>query len=336
MKNTVYYRQAELVLDVLPFIHREPVFALKGGTALNFFVRNLPRLSVDIDLTYLPLTDREQALADISEKLLHISEAIKRAFPIITTIPGYLHNSNYVKNIIVNKKDATIKVEPNLVIRGSVYLPHTLSLCRKAKDLFERAIDIQSLSFADLYGGKICAALDRQHPRDLFDIKLLLENEGLSDEIRKAFIVYLISHKRPIVEILDPGLQNLTNSFNLEFEGMTIETVTLDELISVRSELIKAIKQSLTIDERKFILSVKGRKYFHCLPKSYQTTRPSQPSKSCLRVAQHTDCELQSLRPNPKSSFIIGFNTKHCYGIINLGYSQWNHNDMILDRLPIN
>lgn len=255
----MYYGQAELVLDVLPFINREQVFALKGGTALNYFVRDLPRLSVDIDLTYLPLGSREAALADISEKLLHISEAIKRAFPIITTIPRYLHNSDYVKKLIVNKKDATIKVEPNSVIRGSVYLPHTLSLCRKAKDLFERAIDIQSLSFADLYGGKICAALDRQHPRDLFDIKLLLENEGLSNEIRKAFIVYLISHDRPIVEILNPGLQNLTESFNLEFKGMTTEDVTLDELVSVRTELIKVIKQSLTVDERKFILSIKDK-----------------------------------------------------------------------------
>lgn len=259
MKDTVYFKQAELVLDTLPFISKVSDFAVKGGTAINFFVRNQPRLSIDIDLTYLPIEHREASLADISEKLLHISKAIKQAFPIITTQSTYSSDSNYVIRLIINRNDTIIKVEPNLVIRGSVYPSQTLSLCSRAKDLFEREIDIQSLSIPDLYGGKICAALDRQHPRDLFDIKLLLENEGLSDEIRKAFIVYLISHKRPIVEILDPGLQNLTNSFNLEFEGMTIETVTLDELISVRSELIKAIKQSLTIDERKFILSVKNK-----------------------------------------------------------------------------
>ncbi len=256
-KNTVYYGQAELVLDVLPFINREPVFAIKGGTALNFFVRNLPRLSVDIDLTYLPLIDREQALDKISEKLLHISEDMKRAFSIITATPTYSNGSNYVKSLIVNRGDTTIKIEPNLVIRGSVYPPQTLSLCQKAVDLFERAIDIQSLSLADLYGGKICAALDRQHSRDLFDIKLLLENEGLTNKIRKAFIVYLISHSRPIVEILNPGLQDLKDNFNLEFKGMTEETVTLDELVSARTTLIKCIKQSLTTDERKFILSMK-------------------------------------------------------------------------------
>ncbi|HUU17809.1 MAG TPA: nucleotidyl transferase AbiEii/AbiGii toxin family protein [Sedimentisphaerales bacterium] len=259
MKDTLYFRQAELVLDTLPFISKESVFAVKGGTAINFFVRNQPRLSVDIDLTYLPLEGREAALVNISNTLLHISDTIKRAFPIISITPTYSLNSNYAKSLIVSRNGTTIKVEPNLVIRGSVYPTQTLSLCQKAKDMFERAIDIQSVSVPDLYGGKICAALDRQHPRDLFDIKLLLENEGLSNKIRKAFVVYLISHNRPMVEILDPGLQNLTETFNLEFEGMTIKTVTLDELVSVRSELIKVIKQSLTIDERKFILSVKSK-----------------------------------------------------------------------------
>ena len=81
MKDTLYFKQVELVLDTLPFIGKERVFAVKGGTAINFFVRNQPRLSVDIDLTYLPIEHREVSLADISEKLLHISEAIKHAYP---------------------------------------------------------------------------------------------------------------------------------------------------------------------------------------------------------------------------------------------------------------
>lgn len=259
MKDTLYYGQAELVLDVLPFIDREEVFALKGGTALNYFVRDLPRLSVDVDLTYLPLTDREHALVDISAKLVRISETIKRAFSVITTTSTFSSGSHYVKSLIVKRKDATIKIEPNLVIRGSVYPSETLSLCQKAEELFERAIDIRSVSLADLYGGKICAALDRQHPRDLFDIKLLLENEGLTNKIRKAFIVYLISHARPIVEILNPNLKNLTSSFDLEFKGMTTQSVTLDELTSVRANLIKLLRQSLTLREREFIVSVKNK-----------------------------------------------------------------------------
>jgi hypothetical protein len=52
MIDTVYFRQAELLLRVLPLVDREAVFALKGGTAINFFVRDLPRVPVDIDLVY--------------------------------------------------------------------------------------------------------------------------------------------------------------------------------------------------------------------------------------------------------------------------------------------
>jgi hypothetical protein len=109
-----------------------------------------------------------------------------------------------------------------------------------------------------LYGGKICAALDRQHPRDLFDIKLLIENEGLADETRRAFIVYLISHPRPMAELLSPNLLDIESTFNNEFIGMTRVTVALDDLLAARQYLLTWIHQTLTHDERRFILSVKN------------------------------------------------------------------------------
>jgi hypothetical protein len=120
-------------------------------------------------------------------------------------------------------------------------------------------LSVTSLSFEDLYGGKIVAALDRQHPRDLFDIKLLLENEGLTDKTMKAFIVYLISHNRSLLEVLNPGLQNIESIFESDFVGMTTERVKLDDLLDARAELIKRIKESLTEDEIKFLLSWKNK-----------------------------------------------------------------------------
>ncbi len=81
MKDTVFFRQAELLLRILPLIHKEEVFDLKGGTAINFFVRDLPRLSVDIDLTYLPVNERDFALNDIRNALIRISEEIQRRIP---------------------------------------------------------------------------------------------------------------------------------------------------------------------------------------------------------------------------------------------------------------
>ncbi len=57
------------------------------------------------------------------------------------------------------------------------------------------------------------AALDRQHPRDLFDVSALLANEGLTDALRTAFVVYLISHNRPAVELLAPGRLDIEAEF---------------------------------------------------------------------------------------------------------------------------
>gem|GEM_PF-4190581 len=71
--DSIFHKQADLVLRILPDVLAEDIFALKGGTAINFFFRDLPRLSVDIDLTYLPLTDRGKALQDIQDALQRIA-----------------------------------------------------------------------------------------------------------------------------------------------------------------------------------------------------------------------------------------------------------------------
>ena len=205
MKNSVYYRQAELLLRILPIINTEADFALKGGTAINFFVCDMPRLSVDIDLTYLPVNEREAALEGISKSLLSISEKIRKMFPDSQVTLQKIRSSNSLKGLIVRRGDATIKIEPNLILRGFIFAPQVRSLSKKAQDLFETAVTMKILSDAELYGGKICAALDRQHPRDLFDVKTLLDSGRFDEQTRKAFIVHLISHPRPMVELLNPS-----------------------------------------------------------------------------------------------------------------------------------
>ncbi len=197
MKDSLYYKQAELLLRILPFIMSEGDFALKGGTAINFFVRDMPRLSVDIDLTYCPLTERQSALEDISRHLRHLAEKISRVLPASKIVFKTLHNSPFLKGAIVHWNDAVVKIEPNLVIRGTVFPVEIKSLSKKAEELFEMAVQVKTLSTSELYAGKICAALDRQHPRDLFDIRLMLKDEHFDKMFRKAFLVYLISHPQP-------------------------------------------------------------------------------------------------------------------------------------------
>src|ERR1035437_5394422 len=160
MKDSVYYRQARLLLRILPIIAHCPVFALKGGTAINFFIRDLPRLSVDIDLVYLPIKDRSNSLQEISQSLNRIEENILRLIPGTKSQRKIADDNIYA--LIIYAKDANVKIEPNTTIRGTVYPITEYDLCKRGKELFEISLKSRSLVIEELYAGKICAALDRQ------------------------------------------------------------------------------------------------------------------------------------------------------------------------------
>ena len=257
MKDTVYFKQAGLLIRILPEIMKEKSLVLKGGTAINYFYRNLPRLSVDIDLTYLPVESRETSLQSISKSVSRITANLQHTIPGIRIIHRKIALSDLAFGFNAILNNVTVKVEINPVIRGAVFSTEKAPLCEKAVMMLESNIEITRLSIPDLYGGKICAALDRQHPRDLFDVYLLLKNEGFTANIRKAFIVYLISHPRPISELLDPNIKDIRPIFENEFQGMTFNPVTLNQLVDTRDKLLGLIKMELTEEERKFILSVK-------------------------------------------------------------------------------
>jgi predicted nucleotidyltransferase component of viral defense system len=257
MKDSPYFKQAQLMLRVIPHVAAEECFALKGGTAINLYVRDMPRLSVDIDLTYLPLEPRDTALANIGEALQRIATAIRRTVPGVTVQEIRARGAEHVSKLTVSTAEASIKIEPNLVLRGTVFSPVERELSEQAEILFEASATANTLAVADLYGGKLCAALDRQHPRDIFDIKILMENEGITDEIRTAFVLYLASHDRPMSELLDPNLKEFRLVFKQEFAGMAAEEVEYDELVAIRERLIETIKNTMTENEKKFLLSIK-------------------------------------------------------------------------------
>ena len=258
MKETLFFKQAGLLLQVLPYFKNEKIFALKGGTAINFFFRNLPRLSVDIDLTYLPINKREIALGDISTALETVAKKVTRQFPNFKIVRKILSETKTTIAILISREDVSVKVEPNFILRGTVFNPIELRICKKAEEFFELSMSVTTLSFGDIYGSKLCAALDRQHPRDLFDVHLLLKNEGITEEVRKAFIVYLISHPRPIVELLDPNPQDFSDVYFNEFEGMTFDKVPLEALIETQNYLNRNIIKILTAKEKQFLISFKS------------------------------------------------------------------------------
>lgn len=256
MKESPFFKQADLLLRLLPYIATELDFALHGGTAINFFVRDMPRLSVDIDLTYLPLESRDDTLASITKKLHTLAKKFRNAFPGIQ-IEEKEDKARSVSKLLVNYQNALVKIEPNLIIRGSVFPTEERGLSKNAEKTFEKFVSVKTLSLAALYGGKICAALDRQHPRDLFDIKLLFENEGFSEDVRRAFLIYLMSGNRPMNELLNPKLKDGRKVFENEFAGMALIPVTYEELERAREELIKAVRKGFTKEERRFLISFK-------------------------------------------------------------------------------
>ena len=209
-----YRNQVALLVETIPLIAREPCFALKGGTAINLFYHDMPRLSVDIDLAYIRFDDRTTAVPNIDAALSRIAESLT-SLGFTATVQGCAE-----KKIIVSNSEASIKIEPNYTLRGWVFEPTVQGISPKAEADFGYA-EIAVVSKPELYGGKICAALDRQHPRDLFDIARLFNSDTLVERLMDGFVAMLLCHNRPIHELLDPVPKDQTEVLKKEFEGMT-------------------------------------------------------------------------------------------------------------------
>lgn len=254
-----YRQQVALLIRTIPLVAKETAFALKGGTAINLFVRDMPRLSVDIDLTYLPVEDRTTSLAAIDAAMLRIADRIEAGIPGAKANPSRSADEKVVTKLIVRAGDVQIKIEITPVLRGTVYDPVVTPVMPTVEDEFGFA-EMQIVSFADLYAGKIVAALDRQHPRDLFDVRDLLAHEGISDELRRAFLVYLISHNRPMAEVLAPTRKPLAEEYARGFVGMTQEPVAVADLEAAREAIIAAMIADMPDAHRHFLVGFKRGK----------------------------------------------------------------------------
>jgi predicted nucleotidyltransferase component of viral defense system len=254
MISPAYRAQVDLLLQILPHIAREDCFALKGGTAINMFVWNMPRLSVDVDLTYLPLVARAAALAEIAEGLRRIKERIETAIPRCKTTLVSQSNGQE-SQLACQTPGAQIKIEVNTTIRGYLFEPQEMDVIDAVEREFGRFVSMRVVALAELFGGKICAALDRQHPRDLFDVHQLFSNGGLTSDIRQGFIACLISSNRPIHEMLRPNFLDQRSAFEMQFAGMSREPFTYRDFEEARRRLLSEVHAGLTDHDRRFLLS---------------------------------------------------------------------------------
>jgi len=245
--NSMYTRQVELLLRILPVISQESCFAIHGGTAINLFVKDLPRYSVDIDLTYIPLEDRTTSIDNINKRLIFISDKIRKVQKGIRIT----HRADTCK-LLCEYQGKQIKIEVNQTKRGlacgeMVRMP----LCNKAQQLFRLYCEANVVPLSLLYGGKVAAALSRQHPRDLFDIRYM---DVSLESIKDGFIFCLLGSDRPIYESFAPNLIDRRDAMANQFAGMTLIDFTYNEYEAVRSKLIRDVNDFLSDSDKQFLI----------------------------------------------------------------------------------
>jgi hypothetical protein len=263
-----------LLLDITPAVFQSPRFAMKGGTALNLFVQDMPRLSVDIDIVFTDHTlEREAALEAIAADLRTVKAAV--------TAKGYRAVILSTKEgdevtLLVSSQSARVKVEVNFVFRGTVLPVTQMPLAQAAQDLFTTNVVVPVLDVAELYGGKLVAAMDRQHPRDLFDVMLMLQRYGWRASFIDCFVVYLAGHNRPVHEVLFPKTRPLEAIFADEFAGLTQADVAVDALEETQAQMFVDLPRALTASHRAFLLSlVRGEPAWNLMPYAHLQDLPA-------------------------------------------------------------
>jgi predicted nucleotidyltransferase component of viral defense system len=244
--NNLYKEQVRLLLRILPVIYREEDFAVHGGTAINLFVKNLPRYSVDVDLTYIPIGPQEVSMAEIDKKLAAISLQLQRVVPELNIRP-------VPNKLLCTVGRSTVKIEVNGIKRGIIGPTIEMPLCDKAQTEFGMYCKARIVPLEQLYGGKIAAALSRQHPRDLFDYNYM-DTDKIVD-LKRGFMFALLGSDKPFIESLLPNVINQHEALENQFRGMTDVPFTYENYESTREQLIKFVNETLNEVDKSFLIS---------------------------------------------------------------------------------
>ncbi len=254
-----YIEQVKLLVDILPVLAGEPRFALKGGTAINLFEHELPRLSVDIDLTWLPVADFAKDSALIADSLVALGETLHSG-PMRLRVQASANQGAAVNRLIASRDRARVKIETSPVMRGTVHPTRSMTVQPAVEATFGFA-QAQVLHFADLYAGKLAAALSRQHPRDLFDMGRVLEQERFDATLWRTFLIYLTCSPKPAADMLAPAQpRDFAGIFAGHFEGMTVEPTSIEALLAIRGRLLRRMRDLLDEASCRFLMSIEFEK----------------------------------------------------------------------------
>jgi hypothetical protein len=246
--NKMYKQQVELLIKIIPILSGIDSFAIHGGTAINLYVLDLPRYSVDIDVTYTPIKPREEAFAEIHKNLSILKEKVKAIIPNVII-------SEKLNKIYCSQKGVMVKIEVSGTKRGLIEPYEIKTLCQKAQTEFETSNKAKIVSISQLYGGKITAALDRQHPRDLFDVKLMFDFVTDFEQVKRGFFYCLLGGDRPIFESLSPNRIDQQETMIKQFSGMTNIPFSYSDYEETREKLIDFISSNLTQQDKEFLIA---------------------------------------------------------------------------------
>jgi hypothetical protein len=215
---------------------------------ITFVIASCDNFSVDIDVTYTPVKSREESFTEIHKNLSLLKEKIKAIVPNIVI-------AEKPNKIYCTQKGLMVKIEVSGTKRGLIEPSEMRSLCVKAQNEFETSNKARIVSLSQLYGGKITAALDRQHPRDLFDVKLMFNVVTDFAQVKKGFLYCLLGGDRPIVESLSPNRIDQQETLIKQFSGMTDIPFSYSDYEETREHLIDFIHSNLTREDKEFLIA---------------------------------------------------------------------------------
>ena len=215
---------------------------------IRIIIATCDKFSVDIDLTYLPIRNRVESLKEINGYLSSLKQQIERSIPGVR-----ISHRPHVLKLLCTFNGATVIIEVNGIKRGIIGEVQEKELTFRAQREFNMSCTARVVPFSLLYGGKIAAALARQHPRDLFDYKYM--DIASFDEVKEGVIFYLLGSDKPILESLQPNLIDQRQALENQFSGMTDVKFDYTDYETSRKKLIEEVNLNLTNKDKEFLLS---------------------------------------------------------------------------------
>lgn len=257
--------------DILEYLNTNPLLkdslALKGGTAINLTIFNLPRLSVDIDLDYLRLDSREDMLT--SREMINTtidkfmisrgysqSPRTKTPHSLDSWVYGYINAGGNRDNI---------KVEINYSLRAHVLPAEERPIITEHFSIEYR---VKSLASIEIFGSKINAMLSRAAARDLYDVGNMVRyglfDESEQDMLRKCVVFYAAVSAKKINKTFDSGAIDVLNHYKIKTDLLPVirrrDTFALEATKKAVRAFIEEL-MTLTESEVEFLERFERKEY---------------------------------------------------------------------------